>query len=92
MATWLRKFRARRRLGLEDRLGHLQRQIRGIESESAYLREMIQRCAVESAEAPDDALDTRMAHLTDELRRSTEFLRVLIAEELALRRRLGITS
>lgn len=92
MQTWLRRIRARRRVGAEERLRVLRRQIRGIESENDYLREMARRCAEESLAKPDDEHDLRMAQLTDDLRRNTEFLRTLLAEELRLRKKIGPPS
>jgi len=89
---WLRRIRARRRVVVEDRLRSLQRQIRGIESENDYLREMARRCAAESVESPDDEHDLRMAQLTDDLRRNSEYLRTLVSDELKLRRKLGSPS
>jgi len=86
---WLMRMRARRRVALEDRLDALRRQIQGIESENAYLRNLIRRCGEESRESPDEAHDLQMARLADDLRRNSEFLKLIIAEEYALARKLG---
>jgi len=80
-------MRAKRRVALDDRLEALRRQIQGIESENAYIRGLIRRCGEESLTAPADELDRRVAELSDHLRRNTEYLRQLSAEELALARR-----
>lgn len=89
MPIWLRRLRARRRIGVEDRLLELQRQIRGIESENEYLRAQVRRCAAASVASPGDEQDLRMAQLTDDLRRNADYLRTLLAEQLRLRRKLG---